>query len=143
MDIPMESCTQLLADRKPRHKSGYKMAKNTTTYWNPLIPENQDRWESIDNTNGLLEQLTLAIDKESGDYTRLTRFKPGADTTAFGSKSHDYPEEIFIVKGRLYDAAFNRWLETGEYASRPPGEVHGPFKTDVECIVLEMSYPSQ
>ncbi|RKZ79850.1 MAG: hypothetical protein DRR19_24445 [Candidatus Parabeggiatoa sp. nov. 1] len=119
------------------------MAKNTTTYWNPLIPETQDRWESIDNTNGLLEQLTLAIDEESGDYTRLTRFKPGADTTAFGSKSHEYPEEIFIVKGRLYDTAFNRWLETGEYASRPPGEVHGPFKTDVECIVLEMSYPSQ
>jgi hypothetical protein len=119
------------------------MAKNTTTYWNPLIPENQDRWESIDNTNGLLEQLTLAIDEESGDYTRLTRFKPGADTTAFGPKSHEYPEEIFVVKGRLYDAAFNRWLETGEYASRPPGEVHGPFKTDVECIVLEMSYPSQ
>jgi len=119
------------------------MAKNTTTYWNPLIPETPDRWESIDNTNGLLEQLTLAIDKESGDYTRLTRFKPGADTTAFGYKSHEYPEEIFIVKGRLYDTAFNRWLETGEYASRPPGEVHGPFKTDVECIVLEMSYPSQ
>ncbi len=119
------------------------MAKNTTTYWNPLIPETPDRWESIDNTNGLLEQLTLAIDEESGDYTRLTRFKPGADTTAFGSKSHEYPEEIFIVKGRLYDTAFNRWLETGEYASRPPGEVHGPFKTDVECIVLEMSYPSQ
>ncbi|OAD23562.1 hypothetical protein THIOM_000601 [Candidatus Thiomargarita nelsonii] len=110
------------------------MAKSTTTYWNPLIPENDDRWESIDN--GLLEQLTLAIDEESGDYTRLTRFKPGADTSAFGAKSHEYPEEILILKGRLFDAAFNRWLETGDYASRPPGEIHGPFKTDVECIVL-------
>ena len=119
------------------------MAKNTSTYWNPLIPENDDRWESIENTNGMLEQLTLAMDEESGDYTRLTRFKSGADTTAFGSKSHDYPEEIFIVKGRLYDAAFDRWIEAGEYASRPPGEVHGPFKADCECIVLEMSYPSQ
>jgi hypothetical protein len=119
------------------------MAKSTTTYWNPLIPENDERWESIDNTNGLLEQLTLAIDEESGDYTRLTRFKPGADTSDFGAKCHEYPEEIFVVKGKLYDAAFDKWLETGEYASRPPGELHGPFKTDVECIVLEMSYPSQ
>ena len=84
-----------------------------------------------------------AIEEASGDYTRLTRFKPGADTTAFGSKCHDYPEEIFIVKGRLYDSAFNKWLEPGEYASRAPGEVHGPFKTDVECIVLEISYPSK
>ncbi|MEN8217966.1 MAG: cupin domain-containing protein [Pseudomonadota bacterium] len=119
------------------------MAKSTSTYWNPLLPENHDKWESIENTNGLVEQLTLAIDEQSGDYTRLTRFKPGADTTNFGAKSHEYPEEIFIVRGRLYDAAFKRWLESGEYTSRPPGELHGPFHTDVECIVLEMSYPSQ
>lgn len=119
------------------------MAKSTVTYWNPLIPENDDRWEEIENTNGLIEQLTLAVDEESGDYTRLTRFKPGADTTASGAKSHEYPEEIFIVKGRVYDASFDSWLEQGEYASRPPGEVHGPFKTDIECIVLEISCPGQ
>jgi len=119
------------------------MAKSTVTYWNPLIPENDDRWEEIENTNGLIEQLTLAVDEESGDYTRLTRFKPGADTTASGAKSHEYPEEIFIVKGRVYDASFDSWLEQGEYASRPPGKVHGPFKTDIECIVLEISCPGQ
>lgn len=119
------------------------MAKSTSTYWNPLNPPNNDRWEIIEGTDGLIEQLTIAMDDENGDYTRLTRFKPGADTTAFGAKSHDYPEEIFVVKGRLFDAAFNKWLETGDYASRPPGELHGPFKTDVECIVLEVSYPSQ
>ena len=119
------------------------MAKSTVTYWNPLIPDNNEKWESIEGMDGLLEQLTLAIDEESGDYTRLTRFKPGADTTAFGSKEHPYPEEIFIVKGRLYDVAFDQWLNAGDYASRPPGEVHGPFKADGECIVLEMSYPSQ
>lgn len=119
------------------------MAKSTSTYWNPLNPSNNDRWEIIEGTDGLIEQLTIAMDDENGDYTRLTRFKPGADTTAFGGKSHDYPEEIFVLKGRLFDAAFNKWLETGDYASRPPGELHGPFKTDVECIVLEVSYPSQ
>jgi len=37
------------------------MPKSTTTYWNPLIHENDKVWESIENTNGLLEQLTLAI----------------------------------------------------------------------------------
>jgi hypothetical protein len=66
------------------------LAKSTSTYWNPLLPENDERWEGIENTNGLVEQLTLAIDEQSGDYTRLTRFKPGADTTNFGAKSHEY-----------------------------------------------------
>ena len=119
------------------------MAKSTREYWNPLGKQNDGKWEIINGTNGLLEQLTISIDKDSGDYTRLTRFKPGADTSMFGAKSHDYPEEIMVIKGRLFDAAFNKWLETGEYASRPPGEVHGPFRTDVECVVLEISFPSQ
>lgn len=119
------------------------MSKTTSTYWNALDNDNCDKWEVIDGTDGLLEQLTLAIDEVSGDYTRLTRFKVGADTKTFGSKFHDYPEEIIILKGRLYDEAFEKWLEVGDYASRPPGEIHGPFKADEECIVLEMSYPSQ
>jgi hypothetical protein len=68
---------------------------------------------------------------------------PGADTTKVGGKSHDYPEEVYIVQGDLFDFAFNRLLKAGEYASRPPGELHGPFKTEVGCLVLEVSYPSQ
>jgi len=119
------------------------MAKSTITYWNALDKRNNHKWEVLDGTQGLIEQLTLAMDNISGDYTRLTRFKPGADTAAFGVKSHDYPEEILIIKGRLYDQAFDKWLEVGDYASRPPGELHGPFRADEECIVLEVSYPSQ
>lgn len=119
------------------------MSKSTSTYWNTLSPENASRWRPVEGADGMLEELTLAIDEASGDYTRLTRFRAGADTAAFGSKSHDYPEEILVVSGRLYDAAFDQWLETGHYASRPPGELHGPFRCDEECIVLEISSPSQ
>ncbi|NQU40763.1 MAG: cupin domain-containing protein [Lentisphaerae bacterium] len=119
------------------------MSKSTATYWNPLVPEHDGEWTAIENTNGLVEQLTLAIDEVSGDYTRLTRFRAGADTTASGASVHDYPEEVFMVVGRLYDASFDRWLETGAYASRPPGEVHGPFRAEEECLVLEVSFPSQ
>jgi hypothetical protein len=100
-------------------------------------------WESIEDSDGMLEQLTLALDEESGDYTRLTRFKAGADTKKFGVKSHDYPEENYIISGRLYDEAFDMWLESGHYASRPPGEVHGPFICEEECLVLEIYHPSQ
>lgn len=81
--------------------------------------------------------------KKTGDYTRLTRFKAGADTTALDGKSHDYPEEIYIISGRLDDVAFQHWLEAGHFASRPPGEVHGPFICEEDCLVLEVSFPSQ
>ena len=108
-----------------------------------LNTENASKWEPIEGTEGMLEQLTLAMDDVTGDYARLTRFQTGADTKNFGAKSHDYPEEIYIISGRLYDEAFDMWLEAGHFASRPPGEVHGPFICEEECLVLEVSHPSQ
>lgn len=119
------------------------MSKSTITYWNPLLPANSEKWQPIEGLGGVAEELTLSSDPDTQEYTRLTRFLPGADTTAFGGKSHDYPEEVFIVSGRLYDEAFGLWLEPGHYASRPPGEVHGPFRTDTGCIVLEVSFPNR
>ena len=119
------------------------MTKSTIQYWNTLAAANKSQWSVIEDTNGQLEQLTLSMDDVTGDYTRLTRFKAGADTSMFGGKSHDYPEEIYIVSGRLFDVAFDVWLEAGDYASRPPGEVHGPFFCEQECLVLEISFPSQ
>ncbi|MGB3405813.1 MAG: cupin domain-containing protein [Microcoleaceae cyanobacterium] len=119
------------------------MSKNTVTYWNVLAPEYQEQWEEIPGSNGMLQQITLAIDEVSGDYTRLTRFKAGANTASMGAKSHNYPEEIYIISGTLYDQAFDLWLQPGHYASRPPGEVHGPFYAKTDCVVLECSYPSQ
>ena len=117
--------------------------KSVHTYWNPLDIKNSKEWEDIEGSDGNLQQLTLSQDFETGDYTRLTKFKDGYSTKAFGVKSHDYPEEIFVVSGRLYDEAFGIWLEQGHYASRPPYEKHGPFTADGEVIILEVSYPSQ
>lgn len=119
------------------------MPKTTTTYWNALSPASRERWTPIKGLEGMAEELTLSIDPATGEYTRLTRFLPGADTRAFGGKTHAYPEEVFIVSGRLYDHAFDLWLEAGHYASRPPGELHGPFKTDIGCVVLEVSFPGR
>ncbi len=119
------------------------MTKSTTTYWNPLIPEHRTQWTPIKGLEGMAEEITLSLDSATGEYTRLTRFLPGTDTSPCGGKVHTYPEEIFIVSGRLYDQAYGRWLEAGNYTSRPPGELHGPFKTDTGCIVLEISFPNR
>lgn len=119
------------------------MAKSTSVYWNALSPEIRERWRPVKGLERMAEELTLSIDQVTGEYTRLTRFLPGADTTAFSGKCHPYPEEVFILSGRLYDAAFGIWLESGHYASRPPGERHGPFRTDIGCLVLEVSFPNR
>lgn len=117
--------------------------KTTTRYWNPLATANFEKWEEIQGSDGNLYQITIAIDEQNGDYTRLTLFKDGYSTDKYGAKSHNYPEEIFVVSGRLYDKAFDMWLEAGYYASRPPFELHGPFVADGDVTILEMSYPSQ
>ncbi len=118
------------------------MSKSTRTYWNAFDTEAEQCWVPVKGLEGMAEELTLSIDTDSGEYTKLTRFLPGADTSPFG-KTHPYPEEVFIVSGRLHDAAFDLWLEAGHYASRPPGELHGPFKTDAGCVVLEISFPNR
>ncbi len=117
--------------------------KTTATYWNPLAPLNLEKWEEVEGSHGNLRQLTLALDAGSGDYTRLTWFRDGYYSGAFGSKAHPYPEEILVISGRLYDEAFDMWLECGHYASRPPGEVHGPFRASGDVIIYESSFPSQ
>jgi hypothetical protein len=90
-----------------------------------------------------VQELILSEDPATGETTRLTRFLPGADTAAFGGKAHDFPEEILTVSGRLYDEAFAIWLESGHYSSRPPGEVHGPFRSEEGCLVLDISFPQR
>jgi len=117
--------------------------KSTIAYWNPLRPDEHDKWTAVKGLDGIAEELTLSIDSETGEYTRLTRFLPGADTTPFEGKTHTYPEEVFIVSGRLYDKAVGIWLEAGHYSSRPAGELHGPFTTEIGCLVLEVSFPNR
>jgi hypothetical protein len=126
------------------------MAKTTTTYWNPISPLNKSEWTPVKGLEGMAEELTLSIDEETGEYTRLTRFLPGADTTSFGPKSHEYPEEIFVVSGRVYDEAFDMWLETGFYASRPQIKrenrrslaafIRKSARTDLPMILVSMHW---
>jgi hypothetical protein len=119
------------------------MRKSTCTYWNPLADDQRHRWRWIEGLEGQVEEVILSRDPDTGEFTRLTRFHPGADTGAIGPAAHEHPEEILIVSGRLWDGAFGMWLEAGHYASRPPGEVHGPFRSDEGCVVLDVSFPQR
>ncbi len=128
---------------EPAAASEPLVSKTTCTYWNPLDGEQQHRWRWLEGLEGQVEELILSHDSTTGEFTRLTRFHPGSDTSSFGATVHAYPEEILIVSGRLWDAAFGMWLDTGHYASRPSGEVHGPFRSDAGCVVLDVSFPQR
>jgi hypothetical protein len=94
-----------------------------------------------------IEQKILAgaLDEEgrSGNRTRLLRFAPGVFTTA--PFVHEYWEEVYLMEGDLTvgNDAEGRGGESfaaGTYACRPPGAVHGPFKSNRGCLLLEIHY---
>jgi hypothetical protein len=75
------------------------MSKSTTTYWNPLAPDQRTRWTPIKGLEGMAEEITLSVDPDTGEYTTLTRFLPGADTSAFGGKSMPIPRRYLLSAG--------------------------------------------
>ena len=108
------------------------MAKSTKTYFNSLKSDHRGDWEDVDGSRGVVRQLTLAVDLDNGDYTRLTRFIGKVDTSYTGAKRHDYPEEVFIVSGRIYDVTFGRLANTPA-VRRVRSMGHSSRKTIVSC----------
>jgi hypothetical protein len=80
---------------------------------------------------------------KTGNRTRLLRFVPGEFTTK--PFVHDYWEEVFLISGDLTvgNDAQGRGGESFApftYACRPPGSVHGPFRSEAGCLLLEIHY---
>nr|HET6903981.1 cupin domain-containing protein [Ktedonobacteraceae bacterium] len=86
-------------------------------------------------------QQVLSTDPETGAYTGLTRYEPGTDTSPNGSACHDYWEEVFILEGDLTDLRLDQTFRQGMYACRPPGMVHGPWRSESGVVMLEIRYP--
>ena len=87
-------------------------------------------------------QQVLSADPEMGAYTGLTRYEPGTDTSPNGPACHDYWEEIFILEGDLTDLRLGQTFHQGMYACRPPGMVHGPWRSESGVVMLEIRYPN-
>ena len=94
-----------------------------------------------------IEQKILAgaLDEEgkSGSRTRLLRFAPGVYTTS--PFVHEYWEEVFLFSGDLTvgnDEHGNggESFKPNTYACRPPGVLHGPFKSETGCMLMEIHY---
>lgn len=94
-----------------------------------------------------IKQKILASDIDerarTGSRTRLLRFDAGVHTTA--PFVHDHWEEVYLLSGDLIvgNDAQGRGGETfaaPTYACRPPGVLHGPFKSERGCLLFEMHY---
>lgn len=92
---------------------------------------------------GLVPELTervLAADPETGVATRILRFEPGTDTTPNGVQVHDFWEEVYIIEGSMTDLRLGKTFTAGDFACRPPGMPHGPWRSDDGCLTYEVRY---
>ncbi|MBF7083398.1 cupin domain-containing protein [Desulfallas sp. Bu1-1] len=95
-------------------------------------------WRQVEGAQeGIIEKI-LSEDPETGDYTRLLKFPPGMTTTEV--LVHDFWEEVYILKGSLYDINKKETYIEGMYACRPPGMKHGPYEIPNGCMTLEIRY---
>ena len=104
-------------------------------------------WETPPGYPAGIQQKILASDideaKLSGSRTRLLRFEPGTFTTE--PFVHDHWEEVFLLDGDLTvgndsSGEGGTSFAAQTYACRPPGVVHGPFKSVGGCMLLEIHY---
>ena len=94
-----------------------------------------------------IEQKILAgaLDEANrrGNRTRLLRFRPGVYTVA--PFVHDYWEEVYLISGDLIvgsdaDGMGGEKFAPNTYACRPPGVLHGPFRSETGCLLFEIHY---
>ena len=95
-------------------------------------------------TEPLLDGLDERIITHAGApgvVTRMLRFAPGLDTSKNGTLAHDFWEEVYILEGEMTDLRLGQTFVAGDYACRPPGMEHGPWRAgDTGCLTFEVRY---
>ena len=101
-------------------------------------------WEPVEGSptggaggRGVAKRI-VARDPDTGDVTRLLRFDAGVETSE--TITHDFWEEVWILKGELIDLGKGQTFRAGMYACRPPGMIHGPYRVPRGCLTLELRY---
>jgi hypothetical protein len=104
-------------------------------------------WETPPGYPAAIQQKILASDideaRKRGGRTRLLRFGRGAFTTV--PFVHDHWEEVFLLSGDLSvgtdaNGKGGERFSAPTYACRPPGVLHGPFRSDEGCLLYEIHY---
>jgi hypothetical protein len=112
------------------------MPKPTLEFHAPAGP-----WTPAPATVPGIWQQVLAADPATGLTTTLSRWEPGTDSTPTGPAVHAYWEEVYLLAGDLTDLTLGQTWTAGVYACRPPGMVHGPWRSAAGALLLEVRYP--
>jgi hypothetical protein len=102
-----------------------------------FFPTGSLPWQAT-GQEGVLERVLSRDIRDPEILTRLARWQPG--TSVAGVIAHGYVEEVYLLDGELTDVTLGRTFRAGEFASRPPGMPHGPYRTDSGCVMLETRY---
>ncbi|HEY7680926.1 MAG TPA: cupin domain-containing protein [Terriglobia bacterium] len=105
-----------------------------------FFPVSDVGWTPVPGKVSGLHERILARDPKAGVATRMLRFDPGADTSANGTLTHDFWEEVYILEGSIYDIPLRKKFTAGMYACRPPGMKHGPWTSQEGCTTFEVRY---
>ena len=110
-------------------------------FFNPLH-STEHHWRACEgDVTGEIEEMILSVDEETGDFTRLLHFGPGADTSPNGTLTHEVWEEVWIIEGTIEDLRLGKAFGPGQYACRPPGMEHGPWKAGQDgAMTFEIRY---
>lgn len=89
-----------------------------------------------------ITERILSRDPDGNVATRILRYEAGADSSPMGVQKHDFWEEVYILEGSFVDLTLDQTFSAGEYACRPPGMPHGPWRTDEGVLTFEVRYRS-
>ena len=104
-------------------------------------------WETPPGYPAGMQQKLLASDldgtKRSGSRSRLLRIAAGCFSTE--PFVHDHWEEVHLFEGDLIvgndeNGNGGEQFFPSTYACRPPGVLHGPFKSEHGCLLFELHY---
>lgn len=105
-----------------------------------FAPVQSVEWTPVDPRVPALSERILARDAEANVATRILRFGPGTDTSPMGVQTHPFWEEVYILSGTMTDISVGQTFSEGDYACRPPGMKHGPWRTEEGCVTFEVRY---
>lgn len=105
-----------------------------------FFPVTNVGWTVVPGLAAGMQERILARDPDRNVATRILHFDAGCDTTPNGVQVHDFWEEVYILEGSFVDLELNQEFKAGEYACRPPGMRHGPWKSPHGCTTFEVRY---
>ena len=105
-----------------------------------FAPVDTVAWTPCEGNVPGLDERVISESGRAGVVTRILRFAPGTDTSANGTLSHDFWEEVYILEGSMTDLRLGTTFTAGDFACRPPGMEHGPWTTEEGCLTFEVRY---